>query len=187
MNAVGVDLNTVTQDLLEQLPGLDADSARAILEHRRKIGGFPNRQALYDVPGLSPATVRNVAGLLRVVGGTEPLDATAVHPDDYDIVRAVAAKRGVQPIDLLGQNLRDTPLEEFTTPETSRARLIAVLSTMMRGNAAGRTILKTRWRGDRRRARATSRRRGSMPVIADRDRISIGQRQAKATMAISMP
>ncbi len=135
---VGCDLNTVTQDLLEQLPGLDAESAKAILEHRRKIGGFPNRQALADVPGLSPATVRNVAGFLRVVGGTEPLDATAVHPEDYPIVQAVAQQRGVQPIELLGQNLRDTPLEEFTSAEVPRARLIAVLQTMMRGKDDGR-------------------------------------------------
>lgn len=135
---VGLDLNTVDQDLLEQVPGLDADRAKAILEHRRRIGGFPNRAALADVPGLDAATVRNIAGFLRVIGGTEPLDATAVHPDDYPLVHAVAARRGVAPIELLGQNLRDVPLDEFVTPEMPRQRVIGVLQQLMRGKDDGR-------------------------------------------------
>lgn len=135
---VGCDLNTVGQDLLEQLPGLDADRARLILDHRRKIGGFPNRQALAEIEGLDTATVRNVAGFLRITGGTEPLDASPIHPDDYALVHAVAQKRGVAPTDLFDQNLRDTPLEEFVTPELPRARVIAVLQQVMRAKDDGR-------------------------------------------------
>lgn len=135
---VGCDLNTVGQDLLEQLPGLDADKARAILDHRRKIGGFPNRAALLEVEGLGATIVRNIAGFLRVVGGSEPLDATAVHPEDYALVHAVAAKKGVAPIELLGQNLRDVPVDEFTSPEVPRSRVIGVLQLLQRGKEDSR-------------------------------------------------
>lgn len=135
---VGCDLNTVGQDLLEQLPGLDAEKAKAILDHRRKIGGFPTRAALADVEGLGAATVRNIAGFLRVLGGSEPLDATPLHPDDYPLVVAVAAKRGVTPQELLGQNLREVPFDEFTTPERSRAHVITVLQLVGRAKEDSR-------------------------------------------------
>jgi uncharacterized protein len=135
---VGLDLNTATADLLEQLPGLDGERSKAIVEHRRKIGGFGSRAALADVPGLDAVTVRNIAGFLRVVGGSEPLDATAVHPEDYVIAEAVARKRGVAPIDLLGQNLREVPVDEFCSDDISRFRVIGVLQTLHRGKVDSR-------------------------------------------------
>ena len=127
---VGCDLNTVDQDLLELVPGLSTDQARAIVEHRRRIGGFQNRAALAEVAGLDASTVRNVAGFLRIVGGTEPLDATPIHPEDYAIVMAVAQKKGVAPLELPAHNLRETPFDEFVTPECTRARVIAVLQQL---------------------------------------------------------
>ena len=138
MAQAGCDLNTVSLDLLEQLPGLNSDKAKAIVDHRRKIGGFQSRAALADVEGLTPATVRNIAGFLRVVGGSEPLDATPIHPEDYAIVVAVAQKRGVGPMDLLGIGLRDVPVDEMTTPELSRQHLITVLQQVQRGKEDSR-------------------------------------------------
>ena len=129
---IGCDLNTVGMALLEQLPGLNGETAKAILDHRRKIGGFPSRAALADVPGLSPQTVRNVAGFLRVVGGTEPLDDSPMHPEDYALVQAVAVKKGVAPVALFGTNLRDVPLEEFIAPDSPRNRVIGVLQQLQR-------------------------------------------------------
>lgn len=131
---VGCDLNTVTQDVLEQLPGVTTELAQAILEHRRKIGGFPSRQALTEVPGVDAATFRNIAGFLRVVGGTQALDATPVHPEDYAIVEAVAAKRGVAPIALVGENLRETPFDEFVGEGVTRQRVIGVLQLIGRAD-----------------------------------------------------
>jgi uncharacterized protein len=84
-------------------------------------------------PGLDAADVRNIAGLLCVTGGTEPLDSTPVHPEDYPIARAVADKRGVQPIELLGQNLRDVPVDEFVSDGTPRQRVIGVLQLLHHG------------------------------------------------------
>ncbi|MFY9343523.1 MAG: Tex-like N-terminal domain-containing protein, partial [Planctomycetota bacterium] len=135
---VGCDLNTVGQDVLEQLPGLGAETARAILDHRRKIGGFPSRAALADVEGLGAITVRNIAGFVRVAGGTEPLDNSPLHPEDYPLVHAVATKRGVAPTDLFGQNLRDVPVDEFTSPEASRGRVIGVLQQLQRAKEDSR-------------------------------------------------
>jgi uncharacterized protein len=131
---VGCDLNTVSQDLLEQVPGLNSDLAKAILDHRRRIGGFPTRAALLDVPGLDAGTVRSLGGTLRVVGGSEPLDGTPIHPDDYAIVAAVAKQKGVEPIALVGQNLRDVAVDELVTAEWPRPRVICVLQLLQRAN-----------------------------------------------------
>ncbi len=131
---VGCDLNTVTQDVLEQLPGLGSESAKAILDHRRSIGGFKDRGALAGVPGLAAGAVRNIAGFVRITGGAEPLDATPLHPDDYAIATAVAAKKGVPAIDLVGQNLRDVPVDEFVAEGTPRQRVIGVLQLLGRAN-----------------------------------------------------
>ncbi len=113
--AVGIDLNTCDKDLLQQLPGLSPEQATAILEHRKKNGGFKTRAELLHVDGLDPVTARNILGFLRLTGGDEPLDETAIHPDDYPIVRAIATRRGVEPRELLGKNLRDVNANEFVT------------------------------------------------------------------------
>jgi len=129
---VGCDLNTATKDVLEQLPGLTSETAQAIVEHRRKNGGFALRQALTEVPGIDAATFRNIAGFLRIVGGAQPLDALPLHPEDYAIAEAVAAKKGVSAIELCGTNLRDVPVDEFVGEGVPRQRVIAVLQTLQR-------------------------------------------------------
>ena len=135
---VGIDLNTVTKDLLESLPGLTTEQAQAILEHRRKIGGFPNRAALAEVSGLDATTVRNIAGLLRVVGGSEPLDASPMHPEDYPIIQAIAAKKGVPAQELLGANLRDLSADDFVTEAVTRQHVISVFQQLQRANEDAR-------------------------------------------------
>lgn len=130
---IGCDLNTASAELLELLPGLDGERAQAIVKHRKQHGGFANRAALRDVPGIDDATFRNVAGCLRILGGTEPLDATPIHPDDYELVRAIAAQRSAQPVDLLGKNLRDVDAGAFVTAERSREHVIGVLQLLQRG------------------------------------------------------
>lgn len=129
---VGCDLNTVPLDVLEQIPGLTTELAQAIVEHRKKIGGFQSRMMLAEVPGLDSTTVRNVAAFLRIVGGTQPLDALPIHPDDYAIVEAVAAKKGKPPIELAGMNLRDVNVDELVRDDWPRARIIGVLQQLGR-------------------------------------------------------
>jgi uncharacterized protein len=127
---IGLDLNTTTSDVLAQLPGLTPEQADAILAHRKKIGGFPNRAALADVPGLDAATVRNIAGFLRVLGGSEPLDATPLHPEDYELVARIAAQQGKPATELIGTNLRSVPVDTLVTEADPRHRVIGVLQQL---------------------------------------------------------
>jgi uncharacterized protein len=83
VNAVGVDLNTASVPLLSQVSGLSRTLAENIVRHREERGAFPNRAALRAVPRLGDKTFQLCAGFLRVPDGTEPLDASAVHPEAY--------------------------------------------------------------------------------------------------------
>ncbi len=131
---VGIDLNTVDVDLLALVPGVTREQAEAIVSHRRKRGGFSCRADLNAVEGLSASAVRNIAGFLRIQGGSEPLDASPIHPDDYELVRRIAEKKGVEPVQLLGKNLRDVNADELVTESTPRGHVVSVLQQLQRAN-----------------------------------------------------
>ncbi len=94
VNSVGVELNTASARLLAYVSGLGPGTARAVVEYRNTFGPFPSREHLLRVPGVGPATFQQCAGFLRVTGGEEPLDSSAVHPERYDLVRRMAADLG---------------------------------------------------------------------------------------------
>ena len=89
VNAVGVDVNTASQELLTHVSGLGQVLAKNIVEHRGEHGAFPTRDALKKVKRLGPKAFEQAAGFLRV-RGTEPLDASAVHPERYALVKRMA-------------------------------------------------------------------------------------------------
>jgi uncharacterized protein len=89
VNAVGVDVNTASQELLTYVSGLGPALAKAVVAHREAAGPFPSRSALRQVRGLGPKAFEQAAGFLRV-RGEEPLDASAVHPERYALVRRMA-------------------------------------------------------------------------------------------------
>ena len=91
VNAVGVALNTASAPLLARVAGVGPALAQRIVAHRNAHGPFARRQALLEVPGLGARTFEQAAGFLRIVGGEQPLDASAVHPERYDVVAAMAA------------------------------------------------------------------------------------------------
>jgi uncharacterized protein len=91
VNAVGVDVNTASAALLTRVSGLNATLANQIVAHRDAHGPFPNRAALKQVPRLGPKTFELAAGFLRVAGGDNPLDASAVHPEAYPVVQRILA------------------------------------------------------------------------------------------------
>jgi protein Tex len=91
VNAVGVDVNTASPALLSRISGLSASLAEAIVRYRDEHGSFPNRDALKQVPRLGTKTFEQAAGFLRIVGGTNPLDASAVHPEAYPVVERILA------------------------------------------------------------------------------------------------
>ncbi|MBA4358636.1 MAG: RNA-binding transcriptional accessory protein, partial [Desulfovibrio sp.] len=89
VNAVGVDVNTASQELLAFVSGLGPALAKAVVAHRDEHGPFPTRDALRKVKRLGPKAFEQAAGFLRVRGG-EPLDQSAVHPERYPLVRRMA-------------------------------------------------------------------------------------------------
>jgi uncharacterized protein len=94
VNAVGVDLNTASPALLSHVAGLSPRLAEAVVAHRDAHGAFPSRKALLKVSGLGPKAFEQAAGFLRINGGDEPLDASAVHPEAYGLARRIVAACG---------------------------------------------------------------------------------------------
>ncbi len=94
VNAVGVEVNTASPELLSYVSGLGPKTAVALVQHRDKHGPFPSRQGLLGVPGMGPKTFEQAAGFLRVSGSADPLDATAVHPERYPLVERMAVDAG---------------------------------------------------------------------------------------------
>jgi uncharacterized protein len=91
VNAVGVDVNTASVPLLARVSGLGNSVAQAIVAHRDAKGRFASRAQLMDVPRLGEKTFEQAAGFLRIVGGDDPLDASAVHPESYPLVQRILA------------------------------------------------------------------------------------------------
>lgn len=102
VNAVGVDLNTASVPLLERVAGVTGTLAKNIVAHRDDHGAFPNRKALLKVPRLGPKAYEQCAGFLRISGGSDPLDASAVHPEAYPVVARIAAATGLGVEELIG-------------------------------------------------------------------------------------
>ena len=91
VNAVGVDVNTASAPLLARVSGLSSSVAQSIVNYRDMQGAFPSRAALKKVPRLGEKTFEQAAGFLRVIGGENPLDASAVHPESYPVVEKILA------------------------------------------------------------------------------------------------
>ena len=91
VNAVGVDVNTASAPLLARVSGLSSSVAQSIVNYRDMQGAFPSRAALKKVPRLGEKTFEQAAGFLRVIGGQNPLDASAVHPESYPVVEKILA------------------------------------------------------------------------------------------------
>ena len=106
VNYVGVDVNTASPALLEHVAGIGPKLAEKIVAYRDEKGAFKNRKALLKVPTLGPKAFEQAAGFLRVRGGDNPLDASAIHPESYPIAEAVLKKAGIQASSPPGQRER---------------------------------------------------------------------------------
>ena len=102
VNAVGVDVNTASAPLLARISGLNSTLAHNIVAYRDENGAFANRKQLLKVPRLGEKTFEQAAGFLRINGGSEPLDASAVHPEAYPVVAKMLAKQGISAAELIG-------------------------------------------------------------------------------------
>ncbi|MBI2565497.1 MAG: RNA-binding transcriptional accessory protein [Candidatus Schekmanbacteria bacterium] len=115
VNLVGVELNTASAPLLARVSGIGPALARKVVRHRETAGAFRSRRELLDVSGLGPRTFEQAAGFLRVANGEHPLDASAVHPERYELVERMAVDLGVAVGELVGgTSIADRiPLERY--------------------------------------------------------------------------
>ena len=113
VNNVGVELNTASGELLSYVSGLGPRLAKAIVEYRNSYGPFDSRESLKKVPRLGPKAFQQAAGFLRIREGIHPLDASAVHPESYWVVEAIAKDLG-HPLD---QVMGDASISGHIVPQ----------------------------------------------------------------------
>ena len=123
VNSVGVDVNTASAPLLERVAGLSGTVAKNIVAYRDENGRFTTRKELGKVPRLGPKAFEQAAGFLRIQGGANPLDGSAVHPEAYPVVERVAQATGLSTEQLIGNTAVLTKLapadfadEQFGVP-----------------------------------------------------------------------
>ncbi len=106
VNMVGVDVNTASPSLLAYVSGISKQIAANIVAYRDENGRFDTRKSLLKVPKLGPKAYEQCAGFLRITDGSEPLDATAVHPESYEATRAILKECGYVVADILKGNVK---------------------------------------------------------------------------------
>ena len=132
VNRVGVDANTASPSLLSYVSGLNALTARRLVEHRKENGEFKNRSQLKEVSGVGDATFVQVAGFLRISDGDSPLDATSIHPESYPIAEEIIKRVNATADELFPQEVRAAakrPLKPLPKPVETPAATAATAAT----------------------------------------------------------
>jgi uncharacterized protein len=111
VNNVGVEINTASKNLLGYVSGLNSRVAANIVAHRDENGPFKSRKELQKVSGLGPKAFEQAAGFLRIRDGAHPLDASAVHPERYELVDRMAADLGCTVLDLLRDSAKRAKID----------------------------------------------------------------------------
>ncbi len=134
VNLVGVDLNTASGSLLTHVAGIGPALAKKIVSHRAANGAFASRKALLKVSGLGPKAYEQAAGFLRIRGGSQPLDSSAVHPERYPLVEQMAADLGVSVAQLVGKPelTARLQLQKYANDEVGEPTLRDILAELGR-------------------------------------------------------
>lgn len=132
VNAVGVDVNTASVPLLSRISGLNATLAKNIVAYRNEHGAFLHRRALLKVPRLGEKTFEQAAGFLRIRGGSEPLDASSVHPEAYELVGKILEKHHVGVLDLIGnrEKIAQIKASDFVTERFGLPTIMDILAEL---------------------------------------------------------
>lgn len=132
VNAVGVDLNTASFKLLGYVAGLSERIAERIVRHREVNGPFKKREQIKEVVGVGPKAFEQAAGFLRIPGGENPLDASAVHPESYEVVQKMADDLHCSIVDLMkNEDLRrKIKLENYVTGTIGLPTLTDIMSEL---------------------------------------------------------
>jgi protein Tex len=132
VNYVGVDLNTASKELLTFVSGLSPVVANNIIAYRNEHGAFKNRKQLLKVAKLGPKAYEQAAGFLRIRGGENPLDNTAVHPESYSILAAIAKDVNIPLTEptKLGAELKQVDLKKYITDTVGEPTLRDIISEL---------------------------------------------------------
>ncbi|CAH0534650.1 Protein YhgF [Vibrio stylophorae] len=132
VNKVGVDVNSASAALLTRVAGLNATIASNIVAYRDENGTFNSRSTLKKVPRLGPKAFEQCAGFLRVMQGKNPLDASAVHPEAYSVVTAIADKTQLDVGALIGNSsvLKALNADDYTSEAFGRPTVLDIISEL---------------------------------------------------------
>ncbi|PLZ23394.1 RNA-binding transcriptional accessory protein [Fischerella thermalis WC542] len=132
VNYVGVDLNTASKELLTFVSGITPTVANNIVTYRNQNGAFKNRRELLKVPKLGPKAFEQAAGFLRIRNGKNPLDNTAVHPESYAVVEAIAKDLNVplQQVTQIAEKLKKANLKKYVTATVGEPTLRDILKEL---------------------------------------------------------
>lgn len=145
VNAVGVDLNTASPALLSYVSGFTPSLARNMVEYRNNHGPFASRESLKQVPRFGAKTFEQAAGFLRIRGGNNPLDASAVHPEAYPLVQKIIDKTGRDIHKLIGDTDFLSSLEpaQFTNQQFGLPTIKDILKELEKPGRDPRPEFKT--------------------------------------------
>ena len=132
VNQVGVNLNTASKHLLTYVSGLGPSLAQNIVDYRHEHGAFASRSELKKVPRLGSVAYQQCAGFLRIPNARNPLDNSAVHPERYTLVEAMAKEQQCTVSNLIGnhERLKQIPLQQFVTSEVGLPTLHDILKEL---------------------------------------------------------
>ncbi|MEG3839251.1 Tex family protein [Microcoleus sp. herbarium14] len=132
VNYVGVDLNTASKELLTFVSGMTATVAKNIVNYRNENGAFKNRRQLLKVPKLGPKAFEQAAGFLRIRGGENPLDNTAVHPESYPVVQAIAKDLSLPltGITEISEKIKTVNINKYVTEKVGEPTLRDIISEL---------------------------------------------------------
>ncbi|HLP91261.1 MAG TPA: Tex family protein [Nostocaceae cyanobacterium] len=132
VNYVGVDLNTASKELLTFVSGINPTVANNIIAYRNQNGAFKNRRQLLKVAKLGPKAFEQAAGFLRIRNGENPLDNTAVHPESYPVVEAIASDLNIplNQVTQIAEKLKPANLKKYVTDTIGEPTLRDILSEL---------------------------------------------------------
>ncbi|MFJ8107768.1 Tex family protein [Streptomyces sp. NPDC096132] len=145
VNGVGVDVNTASAPLLARVSGITSGLAENIVAHRDANGPFTSRTELKKVPRLGPKAYEQCAGFLRIRGGSDPLDASSVHPEAYPVVRRMVKTSGQEVASLVGNTgvLRSLRPNDFVDETFGLPTVTDILKELEKPGRDPRPAFKT--------------------------------------------
>ena len=145
VNSVGVDVNMASAALLTRISGLNAGIAQNVVKFRDENGAFADRDTLKKVPRLGAKAFEQAAGFLRVVNGSNPLDASSVHPESYDVVAKILEEEKREVSSVMGDTdfLRQVSIENYVTDQVGLPTLKDILQELEKPGRDPRPEFKT--------------------------------------------